>query len=321
MSVGSYIPRRRVSNDELAETLDTSDEWIRSHTGIGSRHIASNEETVSFMAAESAREAMEKANLSKDDVDFVLVATISSDYSGFPATANLVQDALGLPHVASLDIKAACTGFAYGLAVGRGLIAAGTAKKVLLIGAEKLSAITNWKDRSTAVLFGDGAGAVVLEPRPDGRGIIDSVLRSDGSGAKSLYIPAGGSAAPYAEGVTGEESLYIKMEGQKVYNFAVRVNVEIVTELMRRNGLTPEDIDYIVPHQANYRIIAAAAKRSKIPLEKYYLNMEEYANTSSASIPLALAVMDRKGLIKPGMKILTVGFGGGLTYGGNFLIW
>lgn len=321
MSVGSYIPKRRVSNDELAETLDTSDEWIRSHTGIGSRHIASNEETVSFMAAESAREAMEKANLSKYDVDFVLVATISSDYSGFPATANLVQDALGLPHVASLDIKAACTGFAYGLAVGRGLIAAGTAKKVLLIGAEKLSAITNWKDRSTAVLFGDGAGAVVLEPRPDGGGIIDSVLRSDGSGAKSLYIPAGGSAAPYTEGVTGEESLYIKMEGQKVYNFAVRVNVEIVTELMRRNGLTPEDIDYIVPHQANYRIIAAAAKRSKIPLEKYYLNMEEYANTSSASIPLALAVMDRKGLIKPGMKILTVGFGGGLTYGGNFLIW
>lgn len=319
--MGSYVPGRRVSNDELAETLDTSDEWIRSHTGIGSRHIASNEETVSFMAAEAGREAMDKAGLTKDDVDFVLTATISPDYSGFPATANLVQDALGLPNVGSLDIKAACTGFAYGLAVGRGLIVAGTTKNVLLIGAEKLSAITNWKDRSTAVLFGDGAGAVILGVRPDGEGIIDSVLRTDGTGAKSLCIPAGGSAAPYVPGVTEEEALYINMDGQKVYNFAVRVNVEIVAELMKRNGLAPEDIDYIVPHQANYRIIAAAAKRSKIPLDKYYLNMEEYANTSSASIPLALAEMDRKGLIRTGMKILTVGFGGGLTYGGNFIIW
>jgi 3-oxoacyl-[acyl-carrier-protein] synthase-3 len=207
------------------------------------------------------------------------------------------------------------------LELGRGLILGGTAKNVIVIGAEKLSAITNWKDRSTAVLFGDGAGAAVMSPCPDGEGLIDSVLRSDGSGADALYVPSGGTATPFKLNETPEEDLYIKMDGQRVYNFAVKVNVEIVTELMKRNGLTPDDVDYIVPHQANYRIILAASRRAKIPLEKYYLNMEEFANTSSASIPLALAEMNRKGLLKKGMKILTVGFGGGLTYGGNYIVW
>ena len=320
-SVGSYIPTRRVGNDELAENLDTSDEWIRSHTGIANRHIASPEETVSFMAAEAAKEAIGKAGLTKDDIDFIIVATISPDYRDFPATANLVQDRLEIGNIGSFDIKAACTGFAYGLEVGRGLILGGTAKNVLLIGAEKLSAITNWKDRRTAVLFGDAAGAVVLGVRKAGEGIVDSLLRTDGSGSTALFLPTGGSSTPFVPGETREEDLYLTMDGQKVYNFAVRVNVEIVEELLERNNLTPDDVDYIVPHQANYRIIAAAAKRSKIPLEKYYINIEEFANTSSASIPLALGEMEKKGLLKRGMKILTVGFGGGLTYGGNYLVW
>ena len=320
-SVGAYIPSRRVSNEELSHTLDTSDEWIRSHTGIGNRHIASDEETTSFMATEAAKAALKKAGMSRKAIDFIIVATITPDYRDFPATANLVQKNLGIGHIGSFDVKAACTGFAYGLELGRGLILGGTAKNILVIGAEKLSAITNWNDRGTAVLFGDGAGAVVLTPREKGEGIVDSLLRTDGTGSDALYMPVGGSATPYKPGETPFEDLYLTMDGQRVYNFAVKVNVEIVMELMERNGLTPEDVDYIVPHQANYRIILAASKRAKIPLEKYYLNMEEFANTSSASIPLALAEMDRKGLLKKGMKIITVGFGGGLTYGGNYIVW
>jgi len=320
-SIGSYVPEKKVSNDELAKTMETSDEWIRSHTGIGNRYLASEKETTSYMATEAAKDAIRKAGLSESDIDFILVATISPDYKDFPATANLVQRNLDVGNIGSLDIKAACTGFAYGLEVGKGLILGGTAKNVVVIGVEKLSAITNWNDRGTAVLFGDGAGAAVIGEVEEGRGIQDSVLRTDGTGAEALCIPAGGTSNPVKLNETPEEDLFLYMDGHKVYNFAVKVNVDIIKELMDRNGITHEDIDYIVPHQANYRIILAASRRSKIPMEKYYLNMEEYANTSSASIPLALADMDRKGLLKKGMKILTVGFGGGLTYGGNYIIW
>ncbi|MCK5250448.1 MAG: ketoacyl-ACP synthase III [Spirochaetaceae bacterium] len=320
-SIGSYIPARRVSNEELSKTVDTSDEWIRSHTGIGNRHIASDEETCSYMATEAAKEALDKAGVDKNEVDQIIVATITPDYRDFPATANLVQRNLGIGNIGSIDVKAACTGFVYGLELGRGLILGGTAKTVVVIGAEKLSAITNWNDRGTAVLFGDGAGAAVLTSCADGEGIVDSVLRTDGTGYDALNIPVGGTATPFIPGETPEEDLCIYMDGQRVYNFAVKVNVEIVKDLMERNGLTSDDIDYIVPHQANYRIIRAASMRARIPMEKYYLNMEEFANTSSASVPLALAEMDRKELLKKGMKILTVGFGGGLTYGGNYLVW
>jgi len=321
VSVGSYIPPRRVSNDELSKILDTSDEWIRSHTGIRSRHIASDEETCSYMATQAARMAMENANVSEKELDFIIVATISPDYRDFPATANLVQNELGAGNICSFDIKAACTGFTYGLALGRSLILSSTVKTGLVIGVEKLSAITDWKNRSTAVLFGDGAGAVILRRGNGGEDIVDSIMRTDGSGANALYMPTGGTSTPFKPGETTESELCISMDGQRVYNFAVKVNVEIVGELMTRNSLTSADIDYIVPHQANYRIILAASKRANIPLQKYYLNMDEYANTSSASIPIALAEMDSKGLLKKGMRVITVGFGGGLTYGGNYIVW
>ncbi len=320
-SVGVYIPARRVSNVELSESLDTSDEWIRSHTGIGNRHIASESESVSRMATEAARDAITRAGLRNEDIDFIIVATITSDYRDFPATANLVQNNLSAANIGSCDIKAACTGFVYGLELGRGLILGGTAKNILIIGAEKLSSIIDWNDRSIAVLFGDGAGAVVLGREDSGRGVQDSILRTDGGGAEHLCMPVGGTATPFDPAKTYLEQNSLKMDGQKVYNFAVRVNTEIVNELMERNNLQSSDVDYIVPHQANYRIISAAARRAKIPMEKYYVNIEEFANTSSASIPLALSEMDRKGLLKRGMKILTVGFGGGLTYGGNYIIW
>ena len=321
LSIGSYIPARQVSNDDLSKTMDTSDEWIRSHTGIGSRHIASERETVSFMATEAAKTAIKKAGLNNKDIDFIIVATITPDYKDFPATANLVQRNLNIGNIGSFDLKAACTGFVYGLAVGRGLILGKTARNVLVIGAEKISAIINWNDRSTAVLFGDGAGAAVLNAQDRETGIQDSILRTDGSGAEALYMPAGGSATPIDLEKSLAEQNNLTMDGQKVYNFAVKANHEIVVELMQRNKLSPEDIDYIIPHQANYRIIAAASKRAKIPLEKFYLNIENFANTSAASIPLALAEMDSKGMLERGMKILTVGFGGGLTYGGNYIVW
>ena len=321
VSVGSYTPLRRVSNNELAKSLDTSDEWIRSHTGIVNRHIASDEETCSYMATQAARKAIENANVSKEELDFIIVSTITPDYRDFPATANLVQEELGVGHICSFDIKAACTGFTFGLVVARSLILSGAVTTGLVIGAEKLSAIVNWEDRSTAVLFGDGAGAVLLRSGDGDEDIVDSIMRTDGSGADALYMPVGGTSTPFKLGKTTESELFLSMDGQRVYNFAVKVNVEIVKELMLRNSLTSTDIDYIVPHQANYRIILAASKRANIPLEKYYLNMDEYANTSSASIPIALAEMDRKGLLKKGMKIITVGFGSGLTYGGNYIIW
>jgi len=273
------------------------------------------------MATQAAKMAMGNANVSERELDFIIVATISPDYRDFPATANLVQNKLGAGNICSFDIKAACTGFTYGLALGRSLILSGTEKTGLVIGVEKLSAITDWKDRSTAILFGDGAGAVILRGGNGDEDIVDSIMRTDGSGADALYMPTGGTSTPFKPGETTESELCISMDGRRVYNFAVKVNVEIVGELMTRNSLTSADIDYIVPHQANYRIILAASKRANIPLEKYYLNMDEYANTSSASIPIALAEMDSKGLLKKGMRIITVGFGGGLTYGGNYIVW
>jgi len=321
VSVGSYIPVRRVSNDELSKNLDTSDEWIRSHTGISNRHIASDEETCAYMATQAARVAMGNAGVGEKELDFIIVSTISPDYRDFPATANLVQNELGARNICSFDIKAACTGFTYGLALGRSLILSGAVITGLVIGAERLSAITDWKDRSTAVLFGDGAGAAILRGGSGNEDIVDSIMRTDGSGADALYMPTGGTSTPFKLGETTESELFLAMDGHRVYDFAVRVNVEVVMELMARNSLTSSDIDYIVPHQANYRIILAASKRAKIPLEKYYLNMGEYANTSSASIPIALAEMDSKGLLKRGMKIITVGFGSGLTYGGNYIVW
>jgi len=236
ISVGSYIPAKRVSNEELSKTVDTSDKWIRSHTGIGSRHLASDEETCSYMATEAAKDALNRAGLVKEDVDFIIVATITPDYKDFPATANLVQRNLKIGNIGSLDVKAACTGFAYGLELARGLILGGTVKKVLVIGAEKLSAITNWDDRGTAVLFGDGAGAAVMGSVDEGTGIVDSVLRTDGTGYDALNMPTGGTATPYIPGETPKEDMYLYMDGQRVYNFAVKVNVDIVRYRQRTDG-------------------------------------------------------------------------------------
>jgi 3-oxoacyl-[acyl-carrier-protein] synthase-3 len=323
-SIGAYVPEKRMTNEEFSGSLDTSDEWIYSHTGIRSRHLAAEDQATSDLALSAARTALERAGLRPEELQMVLVATATSDFVGFPSTACIVQDGLKAQNAAAMDITAGCTGFIYGLETARGFIASGFARHVLVIGAETLSRHIDWTDRDTCVLFGDGAGAVVLAADPDGaagRGIIDSYIRADGSGARLLERTAGGSRYPFDPQKTDRRDLYLKMEGRQVYNFAVRVIIETIQTLLERNRVGIDQVKYIVPHQANLRIIEASAKRSRIPLEKFYVNIDEYANTSAATIPIALNEMQEKGLLAPGDMVLTVGFGAGLTYGGNLLRW
>ena len=319
--IGAYTPARRMSNEELAEFLDTSDEWIRSHTGIGYRHVAADDEAASDLGAQAAKVALDRSGADPESIDMVLVATASSDYVGFPSTACIVQDMIGAKNAAAMDIGVGCTGFVYGLETAKGFIASGAAERVLLIGSEVLTRIVDWTDRSTCVLFGDGAGAAVISPSSNGRGILDSVLKADGSGASYLAREVGGTRTPFKLGHSAERDLLIKMEGQPVYNFAVPAIIEVIEQILDRNRLTIDDITYVVPHQANRRIIEAAAKRARIPAEKFYINIEEYANTSAATIPIALNELHEHDKIARGDLLITVGFGSGLTFGGNLLKW
>jgi 3-oxoacyl-[acyl-carrier-protein] synthase III len=321
-SVGAYVPKKRLSNDDVAKIVDTSDEWIFSHTGIRNRHIADAAEATSDLAYKAAEVALKRAELAPEDVDFILTATSTSDYVGFPSTACIVQDKLKAHHAGCLDIAAACTGFIYGLEIAKNFVLSGSAKNVLVLGAETMSRIMDWTDRNTCVLFGDGAGAaVVTAGNAKSNGIINSILQAEGQGAMLLQRPVGGSRTPYKEGQYTESDFMTKMAGQEVYNFAIRVIIGTIKKLLKMNDLTMDDIAYIVPHQANVRIIQAACKRAKMPLDKFYLNIDEYANTSAASVPIALNEMYEKKILKTGDLIITVGFGGGLTYGGNLIQW
>jgi len=321
LSIGAYHPTKVITNDDLSRTLDTSDEWIRSHTGIEKRHIASDEEAASDLAVKAAKKALERAHIDAESLDCIIIATTTSDYPSFPSTACIVQDKLGAVHAYAFDIMAACSGFTYGMEIGRSLIVSGAAKKVLLAGTEVLSRFINWNDRNTCVLFGDGAGAVILGETSEGSGIIGSILGAEGSGADCLIRRAGGSRQPIPEGSTMPKEAFLAMDGRKVYNFAVKSTTDIISGLMSRYKLTLDAVSYIVPHQANIRIIEAASSRLKIPMEKFFINISEYANTSAASIPIALNDMYERGLLKRGDCILTVGFGSGLTCGGNALRW
>jgi 3-oxoacyl-[acyl-carrier-protein] synthase III len=322
--VGISIPERKMSNAELSRFIETSDEWIYSHTGIKNRHIADPNVSASDLALPACRQALLKAKVSPEEVDMILLATSTPDYPGLPSTACIVQDKLGCIKAGAMDIVAACSGFIYGLEIARAFINSNTAGNILVIGSEIYSKILNWEDRNTCVLFGDGAGAVVVSENNDterASALIDSVLKSQGKDAESLLRPVGGSRNPQQKGSTVDSDIFLKMDGRKVYNFAVNAVDETINSLMERNGLAIDDIDWIVPHQANTRIIEAAAKRQNIPQEKFFLNIEEYANTSAASIPIAFNDMLRKNLLKKGNSIITVGFGAGLTYGGNLIKW
>ncbi len=333
-SFGSAVPKRVVTNDELTKTVDTTDEWIRSHTGIGSRHLAEDGAATSDLAAEAARDAVRRAGMQLEDLDCIVVATATPDYVGFPATACVVQQKLGLNKIPAFDVTAGCTGFIYSLEIALAFMKDSHMKNILVIGAEKLSSIINWEDRNTCVLFGDGAGCAILstidsprlqEDRSDRKftapQFIDSVLYAQGDGYSYLQVPHGGSQNPVQPGTVRKEDVSLYMDGRKVYTFAVKAVSDIIQELADRNNLSLDDYDWIIPHQANLRIIQAAARRLKIPMEKFYLNIDRFANTSAASIPLAATEMQEKGILKPGDVVLTVGFGAGLTYGGNLFVW
>ena len=340
---GKAVPSRKVTNNDLAARIDTSDEWIRSHTGIGARHLADEDTACSDLALEAAKNALAMAaGFSGDQgeerdraaaaaaksIDLILVGTATADYYGCPSVACIVQDKLGAAGAAAMDITAGCSGFIYGLETAAGLLCiSGERKRALVIGSEVLSRVTDWDDRGSCVLFGDGAGAAVLEKTaaPSAgagrRGLLRTILGADGSGRESLVMRRGGSRHPFKAGELVDKPIHLEMKGQEVYSFAVRAVTETIEALLQAEGITMDDLARIVPHQANARIVQAAGKRLGIPAEKFFLNIAEYANTSAASIPIALDEMNRGGQLKKGDLIMTIGFGGGLTYGGNLIIW
>lgn len=319
-STGVCIPERRILNDELAATVDTTDEWIRSHTGIGSRHVAADGQLTSDLGAAAAKMALDKAGISPREIDLLVVATATPDYFGFPATACVLQQKIGADGCAAFDMVAGCTGFIYALDAAASMLEARHGRHALVVGAETLTRITDWKDRSTCVLFGDGAGAVVLSRiEESGRGLVKTILGAEGSGAKELYLVQAERERSFERAAPVVPS--ISMNGQGVYNFAVKTITVLVNRLLHASVYKLEDFAWIVPHQANARIVQAAAKRLGAPEERFYLNLEEYANTSSASIPIALHEMSEKGLLKKGDLVMLIGFGAGLTYGASALRW
>ncbi len=320
IGTGSFLPEKRLTNCDLEKLVETSDEWIVSRTGIKERRVLEEGKASSDMAIEASKIALDDAGLSPDDVDLVIVATMTPDMMT-PSTACIVQDKLGCKNAAAFDISAACSGFLYGLSVARSFIASGVYKNILVIGTEAMSRILDWEDRSTCILFGDGAGAAVVSEVPEGYGILDMELGSDGSGADFLLIPAGGSRTPTCQETLDGRLQYISMEGSEVFKFAVRKIDETCKNIMKKTGLESSDIDLLIPHQANTRIIDSAVKKLKIPREKTFVNLDKYGNMSAASIPVALDEALREGKVKNGDNVMLVGFGGGLTWGSSIIKW
>ncbi len=320
LGTGRCLPEKVVTNYDLEKIVDTSHDWVVSRTGIHSRRIADDNTATSDLSTEAAKIALERANITAEDLDLIIVATITPDMP-FPSTACIVQSNLGAKNAAAFDLSAACSGFLYGISIADQFIKTGVYKNVLVIGAETLSKILNWNDRNTCVLFGDGAGAVVLGPTEEGSGILSTHLGADGNGAKFLNVPAGGSRMPSSVQTIEDNLHYIKMDGSEVFKFAVRVMGNAAKKALELCDLGVEDIDYFVPHQANTRIISSAAKRLKLPLEKVYVNLDAYGNMSAASIPVALDEALEKGKIKKGDNVVLVGFGGGLTWGSCVIKW
>lgn len=320
LGIGSYVPDVIVTNHDLERMLDTSAQWIVERTGITERRVAKDGEATSDLATRAAEKALLDAGVSAEEIDLIIVATVTPDMV-FPSVACIVQENLKASHAAAFDLTAVCSGFMYGLVTGSAFIQAGTYKKVLVIGAETLSRITDWTDRNTAILFGDGAGAVVLGEVPSGYGIRGMYLGSDGTGGDLLKIPAGGSRQPASVETIANRSHFIYMDGNEVFKFAVKVMGEAANKALENAKLSPADITFLVPHQANIRIIQSAAKRLNLPMEKVVVNVDKYGNTSAASIPIALEEAIHSGKIKNNDIIMLVGFGGGLTWGASVIKW
>lgn len=317
---GYYAPSRVMTNADLEKIVDTSDEWITSRTGIKERRIAADGETTSSLAARAARAALDKARLRAQDVQLVVVGTASPDYL-FPATACLVQSEIGATRAGAFDVEAACTSFISALAIARGMIVSGAIENALVIGAETLSRLLNWKDRTTCVLFGDGAGAAIVEATNASVGIESTVLHGDGSKGELLMVPAGGSKLPASAETVERGMHFISMAGGEVFKLAVKSMADAAEEAIADAGLALDDIDLMIPHQANVRIIDGVAKRLHFPSEKVFVNIQRYGNTSAASIPIAICEAEATGRLRKGDKVLLVAFGGGFTWGASVLEW
>lgn len=319
---GYHVPSKVITNKDLEQIVDTTDDWIRSRTGIEERHVAADpKETTATLGIAAARKALAVADVHPSKVDLIICATSSPEHI-FPATASIIQDAIGATSAGAFDLSAACSGFVYALSMARSHILAGDAEYVLVVGAETLSRIVDWTDRNTCVLFGDGAGAVLVAASNVPGGIMAVELGSDGSGANTLSVPAGGSAQPASLETVSSGSHYIKMDGKAVFRFATRVMAQATTRVLERSGLTPNDVDLIVPHQANIRIIQnSVLTQLKIPQDKVWINLQRYGNTSTASIPIALCEAIEAGKVQPGNNLVFVGFGGGLTWAACTVKW
>jgi len=303
LGIGRYVPEKVVTNHDLEKVMDTSDEWIRTRTGIAERRIADDTIDTSYMAVEASKKALEDAGISGEDIDLILVATVTPDRA-FPAVACVIQEAIGAKHAAAMDLSAACAGFMYGMITAQQFIQTGTYKNILVVGSDKLSKIVDWNDRNTAVLFGDGAGAIVMGAVSEGRGVLSFELGADGRGGKHLY-----------------QDEYVMMNGREVFKFAVRQLGDSCLRVLDKAGLTKEDVDFLVPHQANIRIMESARERLNLPQEKMSMTIEKFGNTSASSIPIAMVEELQNGRIQDGDLIILVGFGGGLTWGAVALRW
>lgn len=317
--IHGYVPKDQLTNADLEKMVDTNDEWIRSRTGIETRHILKGEGLgTSDMGVEAIKGLLEKTNTTADEVDLVICATVTPDHL-FPATANIISDKVGIKNAFSFDVGAACSGFLYALTVGSTFVQSGRYKKVIVVGADKMSSIVDYTDRTTCVLFGDGAGAVMLEPTEEDYGIMDHLLKTDGAGRHYLNMKAGGSVHPSSEETVANREHFIFQDGQPVFKAAVTGMADAAAEIMEKNNLTGEDIAYLVPHQANKRIIDATARRMEVGADKVMINIQRYGNTTSGTIPLCLH--DWESQLKKGDNLVLAAFGGGFTWGAIWLKW
>jgi len=316
--IGSYVPEKILDNKELSLKVETSDDWIRTRTGIRERRIASSDQPTSELALNAARKAIEAAQIQTDQIDLVIVATITPDMA-FPSTACILQHKLGLGKVACFDLEAACSGFLYSLDVADGMLASGRYKCALVIGAEKMSSILDWEDRTTCVLFGDGAGAAIVMTEGDGPNLVGFRSGADGSNPSLLHQPAGGSKQPASIASIENREHFLKMNGKEIFKSAVRVMEKATRELLKANGLETQDVDHVIPHQANVRIVESMAQRLEIPLEKFFCNLDRHGNTSAASIPIAFDEACQRGLFRKGEIGVLVAFGAGLTWSATLI--
>ena len=317
VSTGMAVPEKVINNYDLEKIVDTNDEWIRERTGMFERHVSDENTAASDLALQASKQALDNASISPKEIDAILVATISPDYV-FPATACVLQNALKAKNAMAFDLSAACSGYIYGLSIAQAYIESGRYKNILLVGADVLTKVVDWTDRNTCVLFGDGAGASIIQPNGTA-GVLDTVLGSDGSAVELLYQPCGGSRIPISEEAIRQKKHYLYLNGREIFKYAVRAMHQACIDVLKRCNRKIDDVALIIPHQANTRIIEAVAQRMEVPMEKFYLNIEKYANTSAATIPITIHEALQDGSLKAGDLALLVSFGGGLTWGASLI--